>query len=195
MKKVRTVIALVLVLALCGCARTSPGNQNTTAATKPERPVPTDEILDITLPIKPTQETLDPSATLPAIGDLMNTMILGNTGKTRIAYSGTTNGVRYITSADQLPQNQALEAYDDAYFETKALILVTETVNSGSIQVAIKGVTVENGMACVTLRHEMPGDVGTDDMATWLLWAEVKQGLDYEWVLENPAMESESEEK
>ena len=36
------------------------------------------------------------------------------------------------------------------------------------------------------------GQVGTADMATWLLWTEVDTGLeDYQWTVANPALESQ----
>ena len=111
---------------------------------------------------------------------------LGQTGCVRVEYITNISSVRYITSVDQLPDHEALAGYDEAYFENKALVLVKETTSSGSVQVGIA--SIEGGV--VTLSHEMPeGDV-TADMATWLLWAEVDAGLEYEWSVANPALES-----
>uniref|UniRef100_UPI001C9E8AF7 hypothetical protein n=1 Tax=Klebsiella pneumoniae TaxID=573 RepID=UPI001C9E8AF7 len=78
-----------------------------------------------------------------------------------------------------------LAGYDEAYFVEKALVVVYETVSSGSVQVDIA--SIDGGV--VTLSHEMSGNVGTADMATWLLWAEVDAGLDYTWSVANPAVE------
>ena len=37
----------------------------------------------------------------------------------------------------------------------------------------------------VTLKRTLAGEVGTADMATWMLWAEVEKGLDYSWNLKD----------
>lgn len=113
---------------------------------------------------------------------------IGQTGRVRVDYDGMASSVRYITSADRLPDNEALAAYDEAYFETRALLIVYETVGSGSYILDI--VSADDGV--VKLSRELPGDVGTADMATWLLWAEVEQGLDYDWRLDEPFYESQN---
>lgn len=115
-----------------------------------------------------------------------------STGKIRISYTGNRSTVRYITSASQLPDYEVLEAFNEEYFQTGALILVVETVSNGSVDVAISRITVDGNRASVTLSHEMRADAGTADMATWLLWAEVDRGMDCQWVLENPALKSDS---
>ena len=115
------------------------------------------------------------------------------TGKTRITYTQNISNVRYITSASMVPDYEGLEGYDETYFETRALVVVTETVSSGSVQVGIEAITVDGTNAFVTLSHEMSGDAGTADMATWILWAEVDLGLDCQWTVVNAALESELE--
>ena len=64
--------------------------------------------------------------------------------------------------------------------------MVVDTVTSGSVKVAIDSV----GNGTVTLRKEMSGDVGTADMATWLLWAEVDQGLAESWTVTNSGVQN-----
>lgn len=114
-------------------------------------------------------------------------------GKVRITYTGNRSSVRYITSAEALPDYTELEQFDDAYFAEHALVLVTETVNSGSVDVGILSVNTSGSTASVTLYHEVPEDgATTDDMATWLLWAEVEPGLDCQWAVENPALPSDT---
>lgn len=183
-------IVLTLALLLCGCqsAAMTPGEtQNQTEevtgkmteeATENETEV---EFIEI--------ET--PGVTLPVgkqEAGTSNGLALGNTGCVRVAYNGNVSSVRYITAADQLPDNEALKAYDDAYFAEKALIVVYETTGSGSVEVGIA--SVKDG--AVTLSHDMPGDAGTADMATWLLWAEVDAGLDYTWTVANPAVKPDT---
>ena len=110
-------------------------------------------------------------------------------GKVRITYTGNRSSVRYITSTEALPDYPELEQFDDAYFAEHALVLVTETVNSGSVNVGIRSVNISGSTASVALYHEVPENgATTDDMAAWLLWAEVEPGLDCQWAVENPAL-------
>ena len=113
-----------------------------------------------------------------------------NTGSVRVTYSTNISAVRYVSSADQLPGNEALSGYDDAFFETRALILVYETVSSGSIKVDIESIALSEADAVVTLTHEAQGDATTPVMTTWLVWAEVDRGLELNWSVANPAVES-----
>jgi hypothetical protein len=113
-------------------------------------------------------------------------------GKQRITYSSTQSGVVYVTSADQLPDLAGLEEFDDAYFADHALVLVTETVASGGIAVGISSIDIVGNQATVTLSHTVPEGDLTDDMATWVLWAQVDAGLDCQWSLANPAMPTDA---
>lgn len=172
-------IVLTLTLLLCGC--------QSAAMTPGETQGQTEEMTENETEMEFT-EMETPGVTLP-IGQqealTSDGLALGDTGCVRVAYDSNISSVRYITSVEQLPDNEALAAYDEAYFAEKALIVVYETVSSGSVKVGIA--SVKDG--AVTLSHDMPGDVGTADMATWLLWAEVDAGLDYTWSVANPAVE------
>lgn len=173
MKRIFCVI-LSLALLLCGCGSAeviADPTENETQGT-----------VDVTEGTEP-QVTI-PSLELPTAGEVE----LAGTGCVRVEYSGNVSSVRYITSVDQLPTHEALAAYDAAYFENKALVIVYESVNSGSIRVDIA--SIDNGV--VTLSHEMPGELGTADMATWMLWAEVDAGLACEWKVANPALKSDA---
>lgn len=171
MKRMLCIALSLALVLLCGCesaelqGQTEESTQNVTEAN-----------VDMTDPVG-EQETKDDGK-----------ITIGQTGRVRVDYNGMVSSVRYVTSADQLPDNEALAAYDDAYFETGALLIVMETVGSGSYILDI--VSAENGV--VELSRELPGDVGTADMATWLLWAEVEQGLDYDWSLANSFYEPET---
>lgn len=134
-----------------------------------------------------------PSVTLPKVTDTLQDgtpVDIQNTGKLRITYTGDISAVRYITSVEELPKNEAFARYDEAYFQTHALVLVTETVGSGSVQVEIEAIHVDGEAASVTLSHQMPGQAGTTDMATWLLWAEVESGMNYRWSVANSAVKN-----
>lgn len=117
-------------------------------------------------------------------------------GKLRLTYTGRRSSAQYVTSSDQLPAYSELEQYDTDWFAEHALVLVTETVSSGSTDVEIASITVnkEKKTVVVTLSHSVtaPGVNDTQDMATWLLWAEVDTGLDeFQWSIDNPALRSD----
>lgn len=122
-------------------------------------------------------------------------LVIDDTGKVRIDYTVNRSSVQYITSASMLPDYEELKGYDDAYFQDHALVLVIETVSSGSAKVGIDSIFVDGVNASVVLSHEMPDGMGTADMATWLLWAEVETGLECEWSVANPAIQPKAEAK
>lgn len=180
MKRMLCVL-LTLALLLCGCQSADPTPDETQGT--PEEI--TEEATENETEVEIT-EIETPGVTLPVVGgEEGNPVAFGDTGCVRVTYNGGVSSVRYITSVDQLPDHEALAAYDEAYFAQKALVVVYETVGSGSVKVGIE--SIDNGV--VTISHELPGDVGTADMATWLLWAEVEAGLDYDWSVANPAVE------
>lgn len=169
---------LALTVVLCGC----------TQAEQPRETTASEGTEPVTVPFK---EVDPPKATLPK-GDRgeQETQLpkpMGGTGAQRIEYKQNVSSVRYITRVEDLPDYEALDGYRNAeYFEKKALLVVLDTVTSGSVKVSIGTV----GAGTVTLGREMDGDVGTSDMAAWLLWAEVEQGLDYRWSVTNPGVRS-----
>lgn len=172
---------LVLVLLLCGCQSAAmPGGENQTQ-TEAVTEAPTEPTVEVTL-MDPPEVTLPHTGLETQTGEKLD---LGPTGCQRVPYTHNVSNVFYVTAVDQLPGYEALQAYDEAYFAEKALLVVLESVGSGSMKVGIE--SVSNGV--VTLSHELPGDVGTADMATWLLWAEVEQGLEFTWSVSNPALE------
>lgn len=137
-------------------------------------------------------ETTLPSAPIPTATDTNAAPTVGETGRARLAYTGNTSSVRYVTSPDHLPDVEGLEGYDEAYFQNKALLLVTESVPSGSMVVDIESIIIDDGTAVITLSHQMQGDAGTTDMATWLVWAEVDAGMNYTWTIANPMLKTEA---
>lgn len=183
----RRFICMMLVLTLClaGCRAGTDTDETTNAPTETtvtpvETTAPAEETLEWT-------EVTEPETT-PVIGTEAGgeqTLAFADPGKARIRYERNVSYVKYITSVEDLPESEALAAYDKTFFETHALVLVVETVSSGSVQLEIDSITVEGGTASVALSREMSGAVGTADMATWMLWAEVERGLDCTWVLEN----------
>lgn len=185
MRKLICLLLSLLCLVMAGCRSAGPVAQPSTG----ESSTPVD-----TNPPETTQSSDATDATVALPGTDSTTVALGQTGKLRIPFTTVRSGVRYVTDPSQLPDYPELEAYDEAYFRDHALLLVTETVTSGSVKVEIRSVAVENGIAAVTLDHEIPTGLGTADMATWLLWAEVDAGLEFTWNLENPALKSQTEQ-
>lgn len=114
-----------------------------------------------------------------------------NPGKTRLTYTGNRSYVRYITSFEDLPEEAAQAGYDPEFFENYALLVVVETVNSGSVQLEIESIHVSDNVASVNLKRTMSGDVGTADMATWMLWVEVEKGLTCQWTLPGATQQPE----
>ena len=111
----------------------------------------------------------------------------GNVQAKRILYTGNRSGVTYVTDPSQLPKDEAFAGYDAEFFRSHALILVTDTVGSGSVRVSIRDITIRGNTASVTLSRTMAGNMGTADMATWRIWAEVEPGLRCSWTVANPA--------
>lgn len=182
MKRLMCMFLALAMVLLCGCDSAEMFSDETGPQTDDFTEAATGTPLDAT-------ELQDPDVTVPMVNQPTESgepLTLGGTGCVRVTYTQNVSSVRYITSVDQLPDNEALAGYDDAYFETGALLIVMESTSSGSTKVSIE--SVEDGV--VTLGHEMTGDAGTTDMATWLLWAEVEKDLDYEWSVANPALPS-----
>ena len=172
MKKMICVI-LALMLMLTGC-QTAVGETTPAAET--------------TLPRETAVPTLPESGFNP--GPVMGEtegegLPFANAGKVRLSYTGNRSYVRYVTSVEDLPPEGSWTGYDEAYFETKALLIVVETLSSGSVQVDLESILVDGDTATVNIKRTMEGDVGTADMATWMFWAEVEAGLDLNWVLAN----------
>lgn len=168
-------LLLAALLLLTGCQASAGSTDAPTETTM--APTETVHQEETTVPILPLNPIISP--TQP--GD---SLAFSNPGKARIAYTGNRSYVRYVTSVEELPGEEALKGYDAEFFENKALLIVVETVSSGSTQLELGGIYLNGDTATVTLKRSMPGDFGTADMATWLLWAEVSREWDYHWVLE-----------
>lgn len=188
--------ATVLCLIAAGCAREKIGSP-TTAGDGANASVETTDLDFETIPTAPAADLHSTAPQETASGLLIPGTVkpgqplkLDGTNKLRIRYTENVSSVIYITSADQLPDYEELKEYDDAYFENHALVLVTETVSSGSVRVDIAGIQRSGGDAFVVLSRQgfASGVIGTSDMATWLLWAEVEAGLDCRWTVQNPEL-------
>ena len=197
--KCKRLLALALAAALCIVAAAC-GTKNN----EPDTPAKTDTPTAAPGGTQTVGDTGDIQMvdTLCHVGDTGDgtvredgSYVPGQVDRLRLTYNGNVSSALYVTSAAQLPDYPELSAYDDAFFKDHALVLVQESVSSGSVEVGIESVSLKaDHAAVVTLTHQGPGEgqVGTADMATWLLWTEVDTGLeDYQWTVANPALESQ----
>lgn len=176
MKKILCAL-LALMFLLSGCAGSGQPDQTTAPAQIMELP----EVEFDT----PVQE--NPGQPLNPIGGSLegDQLAFANPAVSRVAYTGIRSYVKYITSPQELPNEGQWQGFDDAFFEKHALLVVVETVNSGSVRLELESITVADGVASVSIKRSLSGEVGTSDMATWMLWAQVEKGLDYTWTLAN----------
>ena len=182
MKKwICAILALMLILAGCraGVGETTPAPETTQAPTE----IPEENALASTFPTL-MESDLAIGGPVPG-GPEGDQLAFENPGKARLPYQGSRSYVRYVTKVEELPPECSWEGYDEAYFQTKALVIVVETLNSGSVQVELESIRVKDNVASVSIRRTMTGDVGTTDMATWVFWAEVEKNLSYTWSLAN----------
>ena len=171
-------VILVLLLLIC-CNSTGCNHQQVAHQTSPDTQPATTHPASTDLPQRPVGPIEDPSD---------NGLWMGDSGKMRIRYIFNQSSVRYVTAVDQLPDYEQLKVFDEEFFAEKALVLVTETVASGSVDVSIDSIKPDGTMAVVTLHHKLPDGIGTGDMTTWMIWVVVDRGLDYTWVIANPAV-------
>lgn len=175
----RTVALLLVMLMLCSLTACRQSGESTTS-TQTEPP--------ISIPTDPNRDPTGGGQLKP------NEIALGQQGRIKGTYTMNISSVRYITSVEQLPNYDGLERFDEDYFREKALLVVVETVTSGSIGVAIASVTIDGSDALVKLEHKSGAEAGTADMTVWLLWAEVDKDLQYRWRVTNPAVKSDASE-
>ena len=64
-----------------------------------------------------------------------------------------------------------ISSYDESFFQTKTLFLITFTEGSGSISHTVKTIAVSGNTFYVVLEQYVP-QVGTDDMADWIVLIE-----------------------
>lgn len=187
MKKVLCAV-LALLLVLTGCRTVG---EETVPPTEPSlEATEADRTYETTIPVLP-EGGFDPGPING--GQTGEELPFTNPGKLRISYTGDRCYVRYVTAVEQLPPEGDWGFYDETFFETGALVILVETVSSGSVQLELESIRVDGDTANVTVKRTMSGDVGTADMATWLLWAEVEKNLNYTWILEGASQNPQPE--
>ena len=119
---------------------------------------------------------------------------LQTAGRVRLPYTRRRSDARCVTSASQLPDVPELKAYGPDFFAGHALLLVSDTTASGSLRPTLHTADIADGHGTVRLQHPLPArnQCVTQDMATWLLWAEVPVSwANLSWAVANPALPPE----
>lgn len=68
----------------------------------------------------------------------------------------------------------AVDTYDEAYFEDHVLVLVLLEEGSGSIRHEVTSVTRDGDEVRIHIKRKVP-DMGTDDMAEWHIFVELER--------------------
>lgn len=122
----------------------------------------------------------------PIVTDPYNTLSKDNLikfsdgGIARITYDYNRSEAKVITNIQDLsPYNEIKELvkYDEDYFNTSSLLLIAQTTNSGSIGVSVEAIAAIDKVLKIKLGYTVP-EIGTADMATWLLWVELDKNYD-----------------
>lgn len=119
---------------------------------------------------------------------------LQTAGRVRLPYTRRRSDARCVTSLSRLPDVPALKAYGPDFFAGHALLLVTDTTASGSLPPILHTADITDGYGTVRLHRPLPArnQCGTQDMATWLLWAEVPVSWAVlSWTVANTALPPE----
>ncbi len=169
MKRMLIVSLLALLLLACAVPEVTPKTGG--------RPILSEEV---------TLVVLDPTPSLSGAAAVPFTA-----GSVRVGwYDGVDadpvtvlKSVRDLTEAlrferpesDEAALDSYFESYDDAFFAENELILVRVSAPSGSNRYEISGIERDAGGVTVTVTEHVP-EVGTSDMAAWLLFAAVPAG-------------------
>ena len=102
--------------------------------------------------------------------------VSGETDRTELVRTREELDAYYSSDADgnksaYLPM---LSKYDDTFFESKALLLVTRQEPSGSVALRVDGVELVNDHLEAQITRSAPG-FGTMDMARWVIGIELNK--------------------
>lgn len=122
----------------------------------------------------------------PIVTDPYNTLPKDNLikflegGIARITYDYNRSQSKVLSNIQDLsPYNKinGLAKYDEEYFNTSSLLLIIQTTNSGSIGVSVEAIGAIDKVLKIKLEYTVP-EIGTADMATWLIWVELDKDYD-----------------
>lgn len=207
MKKKHLIPLLLLSCIITGCNQK---NNNTDSIPTSRESTSIEEIIETsrseTLPL---QETLESSTTLTTEASMItlspndfNTnetfsqdslLSFQNEDKTKLTYDLNRSEATIIQNVSDLNAYKnigAFDKYDAAFFENSSLLLITQTTRSGSIGVSVDSISTDGQTLKIKLAYDVP-DIGTADMATWLIWVEIDNAYNgYTCEIINPAVKS-----
>lgn len=80
----------------------------------------------------------------------------------------------YVSVENCMKLSNAVEKYDESFFEDKTLVFVLLSEGSGSISHKVRSINFNNGVLEVKVKRKVP-EVGTCDMAEWTVMFEISK--------------------
>lgn len=80
----------------------------------------------------------------------------------------------YVSVENCMKLSNAVEKYDESFFEDKTLVFVLLSEGSGSVSHKIRRINFNNGVLEVKVKRKVP-EMGTCDMAEWTVMFEISK--------------------
>lgn len=80
----------------------------------------------------------------------------------------------YVSVENCMKLSNAVEKYDESFFEDKTLVFVLLSEGSGSVSHKIRSINFNNGVLEVKVKRKVP-EMGTCDMAEWTVMFEISK--------------------
>jgi len=80
----------------------------------------------------------------------------------------------YVSVENCMKLSNAVEKYDESFFEDKTLVFVLLSEGSGSVSHKIRSINFNNGVLEVKVKRKVP-EIGTCDMAEWTVMFEISK--------------------
>ena len=80
----------------------------------------------------------------------------------------------YVSVENCMKLSNAVEKYDESFFEDKTLVFVLLSEGSGSVSHKVRSINFNNGVLKVKVKRKVP-EVGTCDMAEWTVIFEISK--------------------
>ena len=80
----------------------------------------------------------------------------------------------YVSVENCMKLSNAVEKYDESFFENKTLVFVLLSEGSGSVSHKVRSINFNNGVLEVKVKRKVP-EIGTCDMAEWTVMFEISK--------------------
>ena len=80
----------------------------------------------------------------------------------------------YVSVENCMKLSNAVEKYDESFFEDKTLVFVLLSEGSGSVSHKVRSINFNNGVLKVKVKRKVP-EIGTCDMAEWTVMFEISK--------------------